>query len=43
MSVLDELDIFWEKTDASRGISPLTVRAEHIMEKKQTGRDQGAV
>ena len=33
MSVLDELDHFWEKNDASKGIAPRGILAEHIMEK----------
>ena len=34
ISVLDELDHFWEKNDASKGITPRGILAEHIMEKQ---------
>ena len=33
MSVLDELETFWEKTDASKGVGQRGILAEHIMEK----------
>ncbi len=34
MSVLDELENFWEKNDASKGVSQKGILAEHIMERQ---------
>ena len=33
-SVLDELESFWEKNDASKGFQQRGILAEHIMEKQ---------
>jgi len=33
MNVLDELESFWERTEASRGMTQRGILAEHIMEK----------
>ena len=33
MSVLDELETFWEKTDANKGVGQRGILAEHIMER----------
>lgn len=34
VSVLDELDSFWEKNDASKGLKQRGILAEHIMERQ---------
>ena len=34
VSVLDELENFWEKNDADKGIAKKGILAEHIMEKQ---------
>lgn len=41
MNVLDELESFWERDEASRGITQRGILAEHIMEKQAEDLKQG--